>query len=186
LTAETPLKDHFLLAMPVQGASYFANTLTYMCEHTAEGAMGLIVNRPRKVTIPELFTQLGIKSKASSLSISVMEGGPVSPERAFILHSDDKKFSKSQAIGKGIVLTTNREALQAIAAGEGPKSFLIALGYVGWGKGQLENELQENVWLTCAANTEIVFQTPFNERINKTAAGLGIDFRLMSGQAGHA
>lgn len=180
------LRNHFLLAMPIQGMSYFANTLTLVCEHTEEGAMGLVINRPSKVPVNELLAQLGIKTNSPATKVPVIEGGPVSPERAFILHSDDKKFAKSQTVAKGLALTVERDVLDAIAAGEGPKNFLVALGYAGWGKGQLDEELKQNVWLTCPADAEIIFTAPFSERLNKAAAAMGIDLRLMSGQAGHA
>ena len=103
-----------------------------------------------------------------------------------MLHSDDRAFDSSLSLGDGLMLNSTREVLEAIAAGEGPRDFLVAMGYAGWGEGQLEQELLENAWLTCPGNTDILFRTPFAERVNQAAAALGIDFRLMSSQAGHA
>ncbi len=112
--------------------------------------------------------------------------GPVYMDRGFILHSDDVTFDASRALGHGLMLTTAREVLESIGNGHGPERFLVALGYAGWDAGQLEGELQENAWLTCPATTEILFDVPYDARVDKAAQTLGIDFKLMSGQAGHA
>jgi putative transcriptional regulator len=186
LTADNSLKNQFLLAMPGLTGTYFGDTVTYVCEHNADGAMGLMVNRPTDVTLRALLTDLGIDSAGVSEDIPVMEGGPVATERGFVLHSDDRTFDSSLSLGDGLMLNSTREVLEAIAAGEGPGDFLVAMGYAGWGEGQLEQELLENAWLTCPGNRDILFRTPFAERVNKAAAALGIDFRLMSSQAGHA
>ncbi len=186
MTAETSLKNQFLVAMPNQAGSYFGATLTYLCEHTADGAMGLMINRPSDVALSELLSQLGIDISGVELDAPVMEGGPVAADRGFILHTDDKSFPTSVALDGGVMLSTAREILEAIAAGNGPEEYLVALGYAGWGQGQLEAELMDNAWLTCPADSEILFKTPFDQRVNKAAAALGIDFRFMSAQAGHA
>ncbi len=145
-----------------------------------------MVNRPTDVTLRDLLTDLGIDSGDVPAEIPVMEGGPVATERGFVLHSDDRSFDSSLSLGEGLMLNSTREVLEAIAAGDGPDEFLVAMGYAGWGEGQLEGELLENAWLTCPGNRDILFHTPFPERVNKAAATLGIDFRLMSSQAGHA
>lgn len=186
MTAEVSLKNQFLLAMPNQAGTYFGDTVTYLCEHNADGAMGLMVNRPTDVTLSELLSQLGMDPRGMPLDVPVMEGGPVASDRGFILHTDDKSFSTSLALDDGVMLSTAREVLEAIAADDGPAHYLVALGYAGWGEGQLEAELKENAWLTCPGDREILFNTPFEQRVNKAAAALGIDFRLMSAQAGHA
>jgi putative transcriptional regulator len=116
----------------------------------------------------------------------VLEGGPVKTERGFILHSDDAQYDASLALGHGLMLSTARQTLEAIGNGRGPAKFLVALGYAGWGAGQLENEMLQNAWLTCPAAIDILFDVPFDQRVNKAAATLGIDFRLMSTHAGHA
>jgi putative transcriptional regulator len=186
LTAEASLKNQFLLAMPNQAGSYFGNTATYVCEHTPNGAMGLMINRPTDVALVQLLAQLGMDVHDTPPDVPVMEGGPVASERGFVLHSDDKSFPTSLSLDGGVVLSTAREVLEAIATGNGPSDYLVALGYAGWGEGQLEAELKQNAWLTCPGDSDILFNTPFEQRVNKAAAALGIDFRLMSAQAGHA
>ena len=116
----------------------------------------------------------------------VLEGGPVKTERGFILHSDDVHFDASLSLGNGLMLSTARQTLEAIGGGNGPKRYLVALGYAGWGGGQLENEMLENIWLSCPADADILFDVPFDQRVNRAAASLGIDFRLIANQAGHA
>ncbi len=192
--AADSLKNHFLLAMPSLAGSYFGATLTYICEHNATGAMGLMVNRPTDITLAELLGQLGIRAGSTSVEVPVLEGGPVAVEQGFVLHTtnerkdkpDDMKLSASLDLGNGLMLTTAREVLEAISEDRGPAEYLIMLGYAGWAEGQLEREIAENSWLTCPANNEILFNVPYAERVNKAAATLGIDFRLMSGQAGHS
>ena len=186
MAAELNFKNQFLLAMPGLAGSYFGDTLTYVCEHNDEGAMGIMINRPSTVSLIELLAQLGIDKGQTSIEIPVMEGGPVGPEQGFILHSSETAFEASLALDEGLMLSSAREVLEAIASDEGPESYLVALGYAGWDKGQLEEEVRDNAWLTCPADPEIIFKTPFPERIRKAAAILGIDFSLMSGQAGHA
>jgi len=186
LTPESSLKNQFLLAMPSLAGTYFGNTITYLCEHNDEGAMGIMVNRPTTLTLADLFEQLDIRSGGRDIAVPVLEGGPVATDRGFILHSAEKHFGASLDLGNGLMLTTAREVLEAIALGEGPRDFLVALGYAGWGDGQLDSEMKENSWLNCPSSHEILFTTPFDERIGKAAAGLGIDFSLISGRAGHA
>ena len=172
--------------MPNQMGSYFGETITYVCEHNEDGAMGLMINRPMELTLRELVAQTGLDGAAELTSVAVLEGGPVSHEHGFVLHSDDGDFPASLSLGNGLKLTTAREVLEAICDNRGPYSYLIALGYAGWGPQQLEGELAQNAWLTCPGDRDILFNTPFEQRVNKAAAALGIDFRLMSAQAGHA
>lgn len=172
--------------MPTMVGSYFGATVTYICEHNDEGAMGLVVNRPSDLTLRDLLDQLGLDNGAVAADIRVMDGGPVARERGFILHSDDERFEASVELGDGLMLTAAREVLEAIGRGAGPRHFLVALGYAGWDAGQLERELLDNAWLTCPSSHEVVFDEPFENRVNKAAEALGIDFRLLSGQAGHA
>jgi putative transcriptional regulator len=183
------LRHHFLIAMPSQAGSYFGGTLTYLCEHSAQGAMGLLVNRRGSFTMDELCRQSGIEAIASSHDLSrvaVLEGGPVAQQQGFVLHSADGHFTHSANLGHGLALTTARGMLAAIAAGRGPYNYLVALGYAGWGPGQLETELEEGAWLACPAETDILFDVPHELRVERAAAALGIDFSLMSGQTGHA
>lgn len=180
------LKNHFLIAMPNQSGSYFGNTITYLCEHSEEGAMGLMINRPMTLSVSDLMEQTGFTGLSTLAEAPVLEGGPVSPEQGFVMHSDDGGFNASKDIGHGLRLTTSREVLAAIANDRGPYHYLIALGYAGWGPQQLERELADSAWLTCPANNEILFDVPFEDRIDATARLLGFDFRLMSGQMGDA
>ncbi|MEQ8858317.1 MAG: YqgE/AlgH family protein [Pseudomonadales bacterium] len=182
----TSLKNQFLIAMPSMTGSYFGDTVTYLCEHNDDGAMGLVINRPSELSLVELLGQLGMETDDVPAEIPVMDGGPVSPDRGFILHSDDAHFDVSLELGNGLMLTAAREVLEAIGRGTGPRDYLVALGYAGWDGGQLEEELKNNVWLSCPVSLDVVFREPFEQRVNKAAAILGIDFRLMSGQAGHA
>jgi len=182
---ETCLKHHFLLAMPGLAGDYFANTITYVCEHNTEGALGFMVNRPLALSVGDLLDQLGIDT-VSALSAPVLEGGPVKTERGFVLHTDECRQETSVDLGHGIMLSTARATLEAIGAGTGPSRYFVALGYAGWGAGQLEREITENAWLTCPARTDILFDVPFERRVEEAARSLGIDFRLMSSQAGHA
>jgi putative transcriptional regulator len=131
MALDTCLKHHFLLAMPSQRADYFSNTITYVCEHNEEGAMGFMVNRPMNLTVAELLEQLGISGTVTGEQ-PVLEGGPVKTERGFILHSDDVHFDASLSLGNGLMLSTARQTLEAIGGGNGPKRYLVALGYAGW------------------------------------------------------
>jgi putative transcriptional regulator len=186
LTPENSLKNQFLIAMPSLTGSYFGATVTYLCEHNEDGAMGLVINRPSDLTLIEMLAQLGLRTGGLAAEVPVMEGGPVARDRGFILHSDDKRFDASLDLGDGLMLTAAREVLEAIGDGVGPKDYLVTLGYAGWGAGQLEDELKENAWLTCPASLDVLFRAPFPSRVRQAAATLGIDFRFMSGQAGHA
>ena len=172
--------------MPGLAGSYFGDTLTYICEHTTDGAMGLMVNRPSQVSLIELLARLGIDKGRTPIAVPVMDDETLAPEQGFILHSNETDFAASLTLGPGLMLSSAREVLEAIANDEGPDVYLVALGYAGWGKGQLEDEVRDNAWLTCTADAGVIFSTPFSERVNKAASTLGIDFSLMSGQAGHA
>ena len=203
------LKNHFLLAMPGLASSYFGGSLIYVCEHNEDGAMGIIVNRPSPVSLVELMTRLGMDKGVTPAHIPVLEGGPVGGERGFILHSlrdlsslrepdSDRDVESVREymehalfLGGCMLLSSGRNILEAIAAGNGPQEYLMALGYAGWAGGQLEEELADNAWLTCPDYDldmvhEVLFHTPFHQRVQRAAASLGIDFSLISGQAGHA
>jgi putative transcriptional regulator len=179
------LKHHFLLAMPGLVSDYFGNTITYICEHNESGAMGLMINRPMELPLSKLLEQLEIDVLVK-LHLPVLEGGPVGSDHGFVLHTEDARFDSSVALGNGLALSTAKHLLQAIGAGTGPERYLVALGYAGWGPGQLENELTQNAWLTCPASFEVLFDVPYHQRVDRAAASLGIDFKLMSSQAGHA
>lgn len=186
MTPENSLKNQFLIAMPAMAGSYFGDTVIYLCEHNDDGAMGLVINKPGELSLAELLGQLGMEAGQVDAATPVMDGGPVARDRGFILHSDDQRFDASLDLGNRLMLTAAREVLEAIGRGAGPRDYLVALGYAGWDGGQLEEELKDNAWLNCPASLDVVFREPFETRVSKAAAALGIDFRLISGQAGHA
>ncbi len=179
------LKHHFLLPMPTLAGDYFADSLTYICEHTEEGAMGLMVNRPSELSLLELMSQIGLKTNHRLLETPVLEGGPVSTEQGFVLHSNDKQYASSAELGNTLLLSTAMEVLDAIARDCGPAEYMVALGYAGWGAGQLEAEIQNNVWLTTLADPEVLFHAPFETRLQQAAASMGVDLRLIA-RPGHA
>ena len=181
------LSNHFLIAMPALADPNFARGLTLLCQHDAGGAMGLLVNRLSDFTIGELFAQMGIESSDLALGETpVLLGGPVHPDRGFVLHDDPREWSSTLRFGDGLAVTTSRDILVAMARGDGPKNVLVALGYSGWDAGQLEAELGENAWLTAPADQAIVFRTPLAARWQAAASSLGVDLRFLADRTGHA
>lgn len=181
------LRDHFLLAMPRLCEGIFSQSITYICEHGESGAMGIVINRPLDLSLGEIFEHLQISTQHDFSAIPVMAGGPVQVDHGFVLHRYcDKSWDASLKVTSEITLTTSRDILRAIATGDGPRDHLIALGYAGWGAGQLEQELAENSWLTLPGNSDVIFSTPADRRLAAAAALLGIDMNLISSQAGHA
>ncbi len=181
------LQDHFLIAMPAMADPNFTESVTYICKHDAAGAFGLVITRPSDLSLGEMLSQLAIELKDRTLAERpVMHGGPVEPERGFVLHRSEKAFEATLVISPEVKLTSSPDILTAIGNGSGPEPALIALGYAGWGRGQLEIELGSNTWLTVPANPAIIFETPFEQRWT-TALGLpGVDIRRITQYAGHA
>lgn len=180
------LRNHFLIAMPGLNDSSFAHTVTYICEHTDKGAMGVVINAVTSMQLHEIFTQMDLDYSSSIGDQPIMAGGPVQPERGFVLHGSDTTWQSTLQVSAELSLTTSRDILVALAQGRGPKDCLIALGYAGWGEGQLEQEIAENSWLTVPASKEIIFNTPCDTRWTAAAQALGIDVNLISSTAGHA
>lgn len=180
------LRDHFLIAMPGLNDSSFAHTVTYICEHSAQGAMGVVINLATPMLLKEIFAQMDLKDQSDQGELIVMSGGPVQPERGFVLHSPDSKWQSTLEISPDISLTASRDIIAALADGSGPQHALIALGYAGWGEGQLEAEIAANSWLTVAADKNIIFNTPLEQRWTAAAQALGIDVNLIASTAGHA
>lgn len=181
------LANHFLIAMPTLADPHFSHTVTYICEHNEDGAMGIIINRPMSVTLGEVLTQMKINaSNRLDTHAPMHEGGPVRREHGFVLHSPVGAWETSLAITDEIALTTSLDILASIAHAEGPKRYLIALGYAGWGAGQLEQEMVNNSWLSGPATGEILFDTPLEQRWQAAASLLGIDLNLLSSEVGHA
>lgn len=181
------LRDHFLLAMPGLDEGIFAHSVTYICEHGEAGAMGIVVNHELDLNLAEILEHLDIKAAAQFSSVPIMAGGPVQTDHGFILHPPcDREWDATLRVSPEILLTTSQDILRAIAQGEGPDDYLIALGYAGWSAGQLEEEIAGNTWLTLPAEHDILFHTPPEHRLQAAAAALGIDMNLISAQAGHA
>ena len=172
--------------MPGLIGDYFADTVTYICEHNDEGAMGIIVNRPLDMSLIEVLSQLNLPTPRGLAETQVLDGGPVATERGFVLHSADKHFESSLFLCDGLYLSTALDVLQAIANDSGPQDYCVALGYAGWDAGQLEDEIRQNIWLTVPAQLDVLFHTPPSQRREAAAAPLGIDFNLIAGRAGHA
>jgi putative transcriptional regulator len=181
------LRNHFLLAMPSLSDGIFSQSITYICEHGESGAMGIVINQPLDLSVEEIFEHLEISASRAFSEAPVMAGGPVQIDHGFVLHRNcDRRWEASLKITPEITLTTSRDILRAIANDTGPQEHLIALGYAGWTAGQLEFELAENSWLTLPADGDIIFNTPYQQRLGAAAAVLGIDMNLISGEAGHA
>lgn len=188
-TAASPhasLRNQLLLAMPNMEDSRFAHTVTYVCEHTHEGAMGLVINQPINTDLDDLFEQMGFALDTARRQYPVLRGGPMQQERGFVLHRRGPRWAHTVDLSQDIALTASRDVLEAMASANGPEDALILLGYAGWGAGQLERELADNAWLTVPATPAILFEEPFDQRVRAAAFQLGIDFNLLSAQAGHA
>ncbi|MBK1704578.1 YqgE/AlgH family protein [Halochromatium glycolicum] len=187
MTSATSLTNHFLIAMPGLQDPNFSRTVTYVCEHSEEGAMGIIINRPMEIQLGEVLEQLEIEAESSEINQApVYLGGPVQTDRGFVIHDGDLSFDSTLKVTSDIRVTTSRDVLEAIASGRGPSNRLIALGYAGWSGGQLEQELIANAWLSGPADSEILFAKPSAERWQAAAKLLGVDLNLLSGEAGHA
>ena len=181
------LTDYFLIAMPALADPHFARGVTLVCQHDENGAMGLVINHLSEYTLGEVFRQMDIEGAAPALERQpVLVGGPVQPERGFLLHDDPRDFGSTLRFGKGLAVSTSREILEQLAKGEGPAKFLMTLGYAGWSAGQLEDEIAQNAWLTVPADPDIFFQTAIEQRWRAAARSLGIDISGMSDTVGHA
>ena len=181
------LQDHFLIAMPAMADPNFNETVTYVCKHDVEGAFGIVINRPSDLSLAEMLGQLAIELKNRGLAERpVMHGGPVEPQRGFVLHRSDQPFEATLAIGGEIKLTSSPDILAAIGHDVGPEPVLVALGYAGWGRGQLEAELATNTWLTVPASPSIIFDTPLEQRWTAALGLPGVDIQRITEYAGHA
>lgn len=174
------------MAMPALEADYFASTLTYICEHSDEGAMGLVVNRPSNISLLEVLAQLNLSPRRHWVDTPVVAGGPVSTERGFVLYRGDEIFESSISVCDDVHLSSAMSLLSALAQDDGPEDFLFAFGYAGWQSGQLENEILNNAWLTVEADPQILFATPFEQRLPSAANILGIDLSLVAPQMGYS
>ncbi len=180
------LRNHFLIAMPGLVDPQFARSVTYICDHSEHGAMGIVLNHPLGITLNEVFSQLSLDTDSLSANLPVLAGGPVNTQRGFVLHRDQGTWDSTLRITSEICLTASRDIVAAIADDNGPKSAQFALGYAGWNAGQLEEEIANNAWLTLEADSSIIFDTPVEQRWAAAANQLGIDLNLISSTAGHA
>ena len=186
------LADHFLIAMPSLADPHFVRGVTLICQHDEFGAMGLVVNHRSEYNLDEVLRQMDISTDSAALGRQpVLVGGPVQPDRGFVLHDDPRDFGSTLRFGQGdgrpgLAVSTSRDILQEMARGAGPANTLIALGYAGWTAGQLEEELAQNAWLTVPADRAIVFDTPLAERWAAAARSIGVDLSQLSDAVGHA
>jgi putative transcriptional regulator len=189
------LDGQMLIAMPSMRDERFTRSVIYVCAHSSEGAMGIIVNQPAaNINFPDLLVQLEVIPAADLIqlprragTVKVLRGGPVETGRGFVLHSADFFIENSTLpIDEGICLTATLDILKAIARGDGPASALLALGYAGWAPGQLETEIQENGWLHCSADPELIFGMDTDAKYEKALKKIGIDLGMLSSEAGHA
>ena len=202
------LENQLLIAMPTLGDPYFNKTVTYICEHNDEGAMGLIINLPVNITLSDLLKQIDdetdeakekystetpvklstdpVEDIGNSLEQLVLSGGPLGQQRGFVLHSKQSGWTSSLTLSKELMITTSKDILLALGTKKAPENFIVTLGYASWGPGQLEDELQTNSWLTAPADSDILFKTPIELRWKKATEKLGINLAHLSNEIGHA
>lgn len=181
-------ENHFLIAMPSMQDPYFSRSLTYICEHNENGAMGLVINQPVGMSLKELLSQADkdavvLEEKASDI---VVAGGPVSQDRGFILHTTKPGYSSSLVLTSDIMVTTSKDILSTLGDGSGPEKAIVALGYAGWTAGQLEEEIQQNSWLIIEADLELLFDVPIHKKWQSAVQKLGIDIWQLGPDVGHA
>ena len=195
LSSRGYLDGQMLIAMPAMSDERFARSVIYVCAHSTEGAMGIVVNQPAaNIKFPDLLVQLEVIPAAERIElptatdeVKVLKGGPVETGRGFVLHSADFFIENSTLpIDEGICLTATLDILKAIARGTGPHNAILALGYAGWAPGQLEQEIQQNGWLHCAADPELIFGTDTDAKYEKALRKIGIDLGMLSSESGHA
>ena len=181
------LTNQFLIAMPSLQDPNFHRTVTYLCAHNDEGAMGIVINRPLDLKLAEVLDHMSIEVENDMVNdMTVLQGGPVQRERGFVIHEPAGEWDAVLAVGDEIAVATSRDILTAVAQGGGPQRAVVALGYAGWGAGQLEREVQQNAWLSGPADSSIIFDLPYDQRYESAARLLGVDLGKLSGEAGHA
>ncbi|PSV26569.1 MULTISPECIES: YqgE/AlgH family protein [unclassified Photobacterium] len=185
------LTNHFLVAMPTMQDPQFKQSVIYLCEHNNEGAMGIIINQPIDISIADMLEQIEVERKLPvadpiSLESLVLNGGPVSEDRGFVLHTTKGEYSSSLPVNNELAVTTSLDILSELGTAQAPNQFLVALGYAGWDAGQLEQELVDNNWLTIEADDTIIFSTPIDERWHKAIEKLGFTPANLSLDIGHA
>ena len=195
-SAPINLTNHFLIAMPGLEDAAFSRSVVYLCEHSERGALGLVINKPSDIDLQRLFDKVELPLRRVDLAHSpVFQGGPVQTERGFVLHESigaegdvtgESVYASTLSIPGGLEMTTSKDVLEALSTGAGPRKVLVSLGYSAWGEGQLESELCENSWLTVAADREVIFNTPVEQRYEKALSLLGFESWMLSPGAGRA
>lgn len=187
MSGHRSLAEHFLIAMPAMDDPNFFRSVTLVCQHDEDGAMGLVVNLPSDFSLGEMLAQMKLTTQDAALAAQpVLSGGPVQPDRGFVVHDDPRRWASTLRLASGLAITTSRDVLEATAEGNGPARMLVTLGYAGWEAGQLEAELAANSWLTVAAEPAVLFETPMPERWHAAARCLGVDLERLADYAGHA
>lgn len=181
------LTNHLLIAMPGMADPHFSKSLTYICEHSENGAIGLVINKPTDITVGHLFDQVAIEFANDAIAHDAVHfGGPVKVECGFVLHQPLGDWNSTLKVDADIGMTTSKDILEAIARGEGPSRVLVALGYAGWSPGQLEDEIKRNGWLTVEADARLIFDLPAEEKLNAAMHKLGVHPAMLSDSVGHA
>ncbi|MDD5215844.1 MAG: YqgE/AlgH family protein [Methylococcales bacterium] len=187
MTEKNYLNNQFIVAMPTLIDSRFSHAAIYLCQHNADGALGIVINRESNMKLKEIFMQMDIPiGSLTAADAPVYFGGPVQQERGFVLHTTGGKWAITMPISDTMSLTTSRDIIEAIARGEGPERYFVALGYAGWGRGQLEQEMLSNSWLNAPFGEPILFDTPIDLRWKMAASQIGIDINQLTVGAGHA
>jgi putative transcriptional regulator len=181
------LTNHFLIAMPTMADPQFVETVSYICVHNEEGAMGIVINRPLDLELGAVFDQMDLISGDQAIAARpVFHGGPVLTDRGFVIHHPAREWNSTITISRDVAISTSRDILEAIAQGNGPSDALVALGYAGWGAGQLEAEIAQNAWLSGPADLEIMFRLEPELRWRRAARIIGVDVNSISRDIGHA
>jgi putative transcriptional regulator len=190
------LTHHFLIAMPGLEDEAFSGSVVYLCEHSPQGALGLIINKPSELQLKHLFDKVDLPLHRTDLAETlVFQGGPVQTDRGFVLHEamstcggreGNPAYASTMVIPGGLEMTTSRDVLEALSSGAGPSRVLVSLGYSAWGEGQLESELGDNSWLTVSADPAVIFDTPVAQRYERALGLLGLQAWMLSPDVGHA
>ena len=190
------LTNHFLIAMPGVREEPFARSVVYVCEHSPQGALGLIINKPGELDLSGLFERVNLPLRRTELGRQpVLHGGPLQPERGFVLHvafvvvgmaQGESLYASTLSVSGGVDMTTSRDVLEAMSAGGGPRRVLVTLGFSSWGEGQLEGEIARNDWLTVGADPALMFEVPVEQRYERALALLGMQAWMLTPEAGHA
>ena len=184
---DLPLANHLLIALPMLEDPHFARSVALVCQHDDNGAMGVVVNQPSEYTLGEVLAQMQIDTDDVDLMmVPVLNGGPVHPERGFVIHDDERDWDSSLRVGENLYLTTSRDILEAMARGDGPHNALVTRGCAGWGSAQLECEIAGTSWLTAPADAAVLFDTPLEQRWQLAASRIGVDLFRLAGYSGHA